>query len=165
MGFFGFEKLGILGRVLIFCALGAFIWAAAREFVSQMIPGSQHWLTPGTLLQVTIVVMVGIFALLFHDYHITRFVSTGIACLSAGLLHAIPAALLSWLVLRRGFAVNSIAAGLTAGMLGGLTGVTMLELHCPNFEVFHIMLWHTAVVPVSGAIGALTGAIVGMHDP
>jgi hypothetical protein len=44
-----------------------------------------------------------------------------------------------------------------AGTLAGLAGVTMLELHCPNFEALHVMLWHTAVVPASGAAGALLG--------
>jgi hypothetical protein len=73
----------------------------------------------------------------------------------AGLLHAIPAALASWLLLRRGFAVNPVAAGLVVGTLAGLAGVSMLELHCKNLEVLHVMLWHTAVIPVSAAAGAL----------
>ena len=42
-------------------------------------------------------------------------------------------------------------------MLGGLTGVTLLELHCTNFEALHVLIWHTLVVPVSGAAGALLG--------
>ena len=80
-------------------------------------------------------------------------------CLTAGLLHAVPAALASWLLLRRGFAVNPVAAGLVAGTLAGLAGVTMLELHCANFQALHVMLWHTAVIPVSGAVGALVGRL------
>jgi len=80
-------------------------------------------------------------------------------CLTAGLLHAIPAALASRLILRRGFAVNAVAAGLVSGTLAGLAGVTMLELHCANLEALHVMLWHTAVIPVSGAAGALLGRL------
>ncbi len=98
---------------------------------------------------------MGIFAGVFRDYHTTHFVSVGIACLVAGLAHAIPVAVLSWLLLRRGFAVNPVAAGAVAGTLAGLAGVTMLELHCPNFQVLHVLVWHTAVVPVAGAAGAL----------
>ena len=60
-------------------------------------------------------------------------------------------------MLRRGFAVNPPSAGLVAGTLGGLAGVGMLELHCPNFQAAHILAWHTAVVPVSAALGALLG--------
>jgi hypothetical protein len=33
----------------------------------------------------------------------------------------------------------------------------MLELHCPNLQAAHILVWHTAVVPVSAALGTLLG--------
>ena len=158
LGFVGFEKLGIVPRALIFMALGVALLSAAREFVSQMIPGSRHRVTPGALLQIAVVALITVFALLFRDYHTTDFFSAGIVCLSVGLLHAAPAALVCWLVLRRGFAVNPLTAGLAAGILGGLAGVTMLELHCPNFEALHIIVWHTAVVPASGALGALVAS-------
>jgi len=31
----------------------------------------------------------------------------------------------------------------------------MLELHCANFQAAHVLVWHIAVVPLSGAAGAL----------
>ena len=74
-----------------------------------------------------------------------------------GLLAAVPAACMSGLLLRRGFAVNPVAAGLAGGALAGLCGVTMLELHCPNFQALHVLVWHTAVLPGSAALGALVG--------
>ena len=154
-GFHGFEKLDSLQRALIFSALGILVWAAAQEFVDQMIPGSRHRMAPRALLQASTVSLLGVFALLFRDYRTTHFLSAGMVCLVTGLLHAVPAGLVSWWLLRRGFAVNAIAAGLVGGTLGGLAGVTMLELHCDNFQAFHIILWHTAVVPLSGAVGAL----------
>lgn len=154
-GFYGIEKLSFWECALIFSTLGILIWVAAAEFVSEMIPGSWRRLTPGALLQIISVVLLGVFALLFRDYRTEHFVSAGIACLFTGLVHAIPTALLSWLLLRRGLAVNSIAAGLAGGTLGGLAGVTMLELHCANFQALHVLVWHTAVVPSSGAVGAL----------
>jgi hypothetical protein len=107
------------------------------------------------LLGTSNVVLLAIFAVLFRDYHTEQFVHQGMICLVAGMAHAIPTAFASWLLLRRGFAVNPVAAGLVAGTLGGLAGVTMLELHCPNFQAFHVMLWHTAVILVSAGAGAL----------
>jgi Negative regulator of sigma F len=154
-GFFGFEKMDPLERVLIFSTLAILAWMAGQEFVSEMIPGSRHRLSPGVLLGVGSVALLGVFALLFHDYRTDHFVSIGIVCLLTGLLHAIPTALASWLLLRRGFAVNSVAAGLVGGTLAGLAGVAMLELHCPNFQALHVLVWHTAVVPLSAAAGAL----------
>jgi hypothetical protein len=156
-GFYGVEKMGLLERLLIFSTLGFLAWVAGTEFVNEMIPGSRRRESAGALLGMGSLVLVGVFALLFHDYHTDHFVSVGIICLITGVLHAIPAALLSWLVLRRGFAVNFVSAGLVAGTLAGLAGVGLLELHCPNFQATHILVWHTAVVPVSGALGALIG--------
>jgi hypothetical protein len=110
---------------------------------------------PAVLVGIGSLSLLGVFALLFRDYHTDHFVSAGITCLVIGLLHALPAALASWLLLRRGFAVNPVASGLVGGALGGLAGLTMLELHCTNFQALHVLVWHTAVVPLSGAAGAL----------
>ena len=101
--------------------------------------------------------MIVVFSDSFHDFDMSRFVPQGIACLEVGLLIAIPAALCGWLVLRRGFAVDAVSAGLAAGTLAGLAGVITLELHCPNFRAMHVMVWHTLVIPVSAAGGALLG--------
>jgi len=32
--------------------------------------------------------------------------------------------------------------------------VTMLELQCPNFQAWHVLVWHTGVILVSAAGGA-----------
>jgi len=157
LGLYGIQKMSVLDRALIFPALGLLLWLAATASVAEMIPGSRRRLSPPILLGAGSLALVTVFAILFRDYHTHHFVHEGIACLSAGLLHAIPAALASWVLLRRGFAVNPVAAGMVAGTIAGLAGVTMLELHCPNFEAPHVILWHTAVVPVSGAAGALLG--------
>jgi hypothetical protein len=155
LGLGGVQKLSVLERALIFPALGIFMCLAATAFVGEMIPGSRRRVAPGFLLGAGSLTLLAVFAVLFRDYRTDRFLSQGVACLTAGLLHAIPAALASWLLLRRGFAVNPPGAGLVAGTLAGLAGVTMLELHCANFQALHVLLWHTAVMPISGAAGAL----------
>ncbi len=156
-GFYGIQALSVLERALIFPTLGILIWLGAAVSVGEMIPGSRRRVAPGFLLGAGSLALLVVFVVLFHDYRTDHFVSHGVVCLAAGLLHAIPAALASWFLLRRGFAVNSVAAGLVVGTLAGLAGVTMLELHCANLEAPHVMLWHTAVMPVSGAAGALLG--------
>jgi hypothetical protein len=156
-GFYGIEKLALWERVLIFSTLGIMAWTWGVEFVSQLIPGSRRHLSAGTLLSIGTALLLGVFELVFHDYRTDHFISAGLACLLSGLLVAIPAALLSWLLLRRGFAVNTVAAGFVGGALAGLCGVTMLELHCANSQALHVLVWHTGVVPVSAAVGALAG--------
>jgi hypothetical protein len=160
-GFYGLEKMDLLERAVIFSALFFVAYAAGTEFVNAMIPGSRRRVSSTNVLAIAMVVLLVVFGLLFRDYHTEHFFSAGIVCLIAGVLHAIPVGLLSWLLLRRGFAVNPIAAGLVGGTLAGLAGITLLELHCANFQALHILVWHTAVVPVSGALGALLGRVLG----
>jgi len=160
-GFYGVEKMSGLERALIFPALGILVWVAATEFAGEMIPGSRRRIAPWALLGIGSLALLGLFAVLFRDYQTDHFVSAGIVCLMTGLLHAVPTGLVSWWLLRRGFAVNSVGAGLIGGTLAGLAGVAMLELHCPNFQALHILVWHTAVVPASGAVGALLAWVLG----
>jgi hypothetical protein len=156
-GFQGFEALGFLSRVLILSALGVFIWAAARRAVDEWTPGSPRRLSTGGLVAAFTVALAVVFGLLFEDYRAENFVPAGLTCLSTGVLHAIPAALLAWWVLRRGCALDSVSAGLAVGALGGVAGLAVLELHCANFEALHVLVWHTLVVPVSAGFGALIG--------
>jgi hypothetical protein len=86
-------------------------------------------------------------------------VPEGVPCLRAGLLVALPAAVLVTWLLRRGFVLNWSAAGLAGGVLSGLTGLGMLEIHCPNLKAIHIMVWHIGVVLVSAVIGFAFGRI------
>lgn len=156
-GFHGVEKLRPWECVAIFSTLAILVCMAGREFVTQLIPGSRQSLSGGRLLTIGSAVLLGLFSLVFRDYRTDHFIAAGIACLMTGTLLAVPAAFMSWLLLRRGYAVNPVAAGLAGGALAGLCGVTMLELHCPNFQALHVLVWHTAVLPVSALIGALVG--------
>jgi len=155
LGPHGIRAMSAARIALIFPVLLTLISLAAVVCESEMIPGSRHRVAPWVLLVSGCLALTAVFALLFTDYRSERFVPQGIACLTAGLLLAIPTAVISWWVLRRGFAVNSLAAGVAMGTLAGLAGVSMLELHCRNFEAPHVMVWHTAVLALSGAAGAL----------
>lgn len=171
LGLFGLRQMDGAQLGGIFPALGILTWLTALVCVAAMTPGGLHWKNPGLmeplmnhparLLIVVMAVWLAIDAVVFNDYQTTRFVGRGLGCLRAGLLIAIPTGIASWLVIRRGFAVNRTAAGLAAGTLAGLAGLMMLEMHCPIFEAMHIMVWHTAVVPVS----ALAGGSIGHFSP
>lgn len=161
-GFFGIEKMDAWMRVLIFSTLSLFAVVAGSEFVRTMIPGSLRRVSAGVLLTAGTVALVAVFGLSFHDYQTTNFVSAGVACLITGLKYAIPAAILCALIVWRGFAVKPVAAGVIAGTLAGLAGLGLLELNCVNFEAAHVIVWHTAVVPLSAAGGALCGWVMGL---
>ncbi len=157
LGFSGILKMSALERGAVFSVLGILALAAANEAVNAMIPGSRRRFSSRGLLMMAIICVAAVFAASFHDYQTTHFIHAGLVCLGIGLLHAIPAGLLSWLVLRRGFAVDGVSAGLAAGTLAGLAGVGMLELHCPNFQAAHLLVWHLGVLVASAGLGAWCG--------
>jgi hypothetical protein len=137
-----------------------------NELVSASVPGSRRRFSSSRLLAIVGLSLAAVLALCFRDYQTTRFIHAGLVCLAIGLLHATVAGLLAWLVLRRGFAVDAISAGLAAGTLAGLTGVTMLELHCPNFQAAHILTWHLGVLLLSSGFGGLCGwGIASVYAP
>jgi hypothetical protein len=153
----GIQKMNALEIGMIFPLLGILIWIACALCVSEAIPGSRRPVAPWLFSLLGCLALAIVFALLFSDYRTERFVAQGMACLTAGLLHALPVSIASGWVLSRGFALNSVTDGLAKGTLAGLAGMTMLELHCANFEAPHVMVWHIAVLAVSGAVGALLG--------
>lgn len=157
LGFFGFIKMSALERAAVFSVLGILTLALASELISAMIPGNLRHLSSGALLAMTFLLLTAVLGACFRDYQTTAFVHAGLVCLTIGMLHAIAALFLGWLVLRRGFAVNPVSAGMAGGTLAGLAGVGMLELHCPNFQAAHLLVWHLGVLLMSAGLGSLWG--------
>jgi hypothetical protein len=157
LGFHGVQKLSPIEIGVIFPTLVILAGLAAKESAGEVIPGSPRPLSPAQLAVACVLILLVMFALLFEGYGVDHFVPHGVPCLVTGLLHAIVAGVLSWFLLRGGFAVDAGAAGLSAATLASLAGVTMLELHCGNLQALHVMVWHVSVIPLSGAAGVLLG--------
>ena len=69
-----------------------------------------------------------------------------------------------WLVLRRGAILSPRLTGAAAGLLAGLAGTSMLEIHCPNLDAWHILLSHWGVAilcALGGFVAGLTAEIAG----
>jgi hypothetical protein len=165
VGLIGAARVGLAGVTtlsrsacaLILGSLLILMWLAAGKVVSSWIPGSRNRTSAAAVLLLVSIALVSVFGLVFHDYRTTHFAAAGLTCLRAGLLHAVVAAVLALVLLRRGLAVSPASAGLAAGVLAGLAGVTMLELQCTNFEALHVLVWHTLVVPLGATAGAALG--------
>jgi hypothetical protein len=65
-----------------------------------------------------------------------------------------------WLILRLGAVLYPGLIGAVAGGLAGLAGVSILEVNCPNLNLFHIPVWHGGVMAISSLGGTLPGAAV-----
>ncbi len=155
LGLRGFHVLSSGQRGLIYLTLLASAWLASSACARELRPSG---LRMGTLsLVLSGLFFPVLFALMFHGYGSRNFVAEGVPCLVAGLCVSIPTALVIALLLRRGFVMEWRMAGLAAGTLSGLTGLAMLELHCPNLKAIHIIVWHVAVVIVSALLGFAIG--------
>jgi hypothetical protein len=156
LGMRGFPALSWAERIVISGVLLATAGIAAFASAREMSPAGGRRIATGALVVITLILAIA-FAALFRNYDTHKFVSEGVPCLNAGLLFAIPAALVIWFLLRRGFVLNWRTAGIAAGTLAGLSGIGVLEVHCPILKAPHVMFWHLAVVLLSGVGGFLMG--------
>jgi Negative regulator of sigma F len=49
---------------------------------------------------------------------------------------------------RRGAILYPAMTGAAAGLIAGLVGTSILEIHCPNLNGWHTMVWHLGVAVV-----------------
>ena len=157
LGAYGVRIMSAAQVLAIFPAAAVLIVLAATFAVRETIPGSPRRAPAWAMPAIAASVFTAAYSIAFDDYRTPRFLAQGLICLRAGLIVAIPTAAAAWWGLRRGYVVNRAAAGLTQGALAGLAGAVMLEIHCANFEAPHKMVWHTGVLIVAAAVGALIG--------
>jgi hypothetical protein len=125
--------------------------------VQQMFPGSRCRVSAVLLPLGIFVCLTLVLAALFQVSRSGSFVRDGMPCFEAGIPYAVPAAILFWLILRRGAVLSARTTGAICGALAGLIGVSVLEIHCSNFDLRHILVWHLGV----GVSGAIAGLVVG----
>ena len=161
LGAHGFHALDYLERAAIYPTLIVLALVAAMACSRQMRPAGGSRLGVVALL-LALACFPAVAAAIFVGTALSAGSSEGVPCLKAGLLVALPTAILIIWILRRGFVLDWSAAGLAGGVLAGLTGLGMLEVHCPNLKAIHIMVWHLGVVVISAALGLAIGRIVGL---
>jgi hypothetical protein len=149
-GFQSFVVLGLLA--LSMCLL-------AHLLSTQMMPGSKRPFSPVLLMGLPVVALGVATPILFPTEAIPEFLSVGFRCWRAGVACAASTAPMFWLVLRRGFALAPVQHGATAGLLAGLTGVTILTIECSYLDRLHLIVWHLGAGLTAMAIGACIGCV------
>jgi hypothetical protein len=158
-GTLALSAMSAVQSVSILCALAACGLLLAGSLVRQMVPGSRHRFRPEFLPAIVIVSLSLVVAVLFNFRHERHFWQSGLACLRMGLPLALLAFVPFWLLLRRGAILAPRATGAAAGLLSGLAGTSVLEIHCPNLSLSHILVWHVGV-SVLGALGGLAAGAI-----
>jgi hypothetical protein len=155
----GWAALSGMQRIAVFAVMAASAILLAVSMIGQMVPGNKT-LAPTVLPVGVLIVIVITLAVTFRPQGELAFVKTGLACLRRGLTYSMPAAFLFWLLLRRGAILFPKLIGAAVGGLAGLAGLSVLELNCPDVNVFHVVVWHWGVVLIGAAAGALIGTAV-----
>jgi hypothetical protein len=158
LGAFAISVMTALQTTAILSTLAIGAGLLVHSLVHQMVPGSRHRIPPA-LLAVGISIFVAMMmAVLFQIQQEENFWGDAWVCIRAGTLIGALAAAPFWLVLRRGAILSPRMTGAAAGLLAGLAGTSMLEMHCPNLGPWHILLSHLGVA----ILCALTGLAMGL---
>jgi hypothetical protein len=144
--------------VIAFGALAACGALLAVSLAADMSPGARRpapsvVLTGGILLS-----LAAMFCVLLPYHTETSFWVPSSNCLQLGVVFAVPTAALAWALMRRGAVLSPAISGAAAGLLGGLAGLTVLEIHCPDHNLAHVLVAHWGAALVCTAIGWVAGA-------
>jgi hypothetical protein len=158
MGAFGIVVMTPLQTIAILSALAISAGLLAYSLALQMAPGSRHRIPPRLLpAGITISLTIAI-AVLFQFQHEQDFWGNAWPCIRAGTPIGVLAAVPFWLMLRRGAILSPTMSGAATGLFAGLVGTSVLEIHCPNLDAWHILVSHLGVAMLC----ALAGLVVGL---
>lgn len=157
LGVAGWNALSGVQRVAMFTVSVVGGILLVISLAREMVPGSGYSMSavrlPGAVLGALAIATVAV----FRPQPEPAFVSTGLMCLRIGMTYSMPAALLSWLILRGGAMLSPRRTGIAAGVFAGLIGVTVLEVYCPNLNMYHVAVWHLGVILLTALAGVVLG--------
>ena len=155
----GWHALSEVQRAAVFVPLAAIIALLAVSLVHQMRPAAKHVRSSALASASLFIFLVLLMTVIFHPAQESDFIRRGLVCFRIGVTSAIPAAFFFALLLSRGAALSPALTGATAGGLAGLVGLAVLEINCPNLNVYHIVVWHISVSLVCAIAGLVFASV------
>jgi hypothetical protein len=159
-GWHGWKALSSAQKLLIFLPLIVSSLLLAFSLVHQMVPAAPYTRLSAMLSTALFVLLLLAMTVQFHAASEPAFVHAGLVCFRTGMVFAVPTAFLLAPLLLHGAGLSPLLTGATGGGLAGLAGFTILEMHCPNLDLNHILVWHVSVTLVCVISGLTLGAIV-----
>jgi hypothetical protein len=161
LGLGGLAKMNAFQWMGIAAVLALGVALMAISLAWQITPGSLHRISARGAVSILLAGFIVGIIFLFPWHTPEAFLARGWPCLRAGLLMALPAALLFWLLVRRGAPLEMNTLGGTLGAISGLLGVSVLQFHCDRQETEHLLFWHGGVLVVATAAGWLIASAAG----
>jgi hypothetical protein len=159
VGRHGWHALSDFQRIAVFVPLALSTALLAVSLVRQMRPAARRVRFSAFFSALIFLLLLASMAVIFQPMQEQSFVRNGLACFRTGMAFAVPAALLFVLLLRRGAVLSPALIGATAGGLAGLAGLAVLEIHCPNLNVYHVVVWHVSVAVVCAGLGVVFSSV------
>jgi hypothetical protein len=157
-------RMSSLQAGVILSALAIAVGLLAYSLVHQMAPGDRLRIPPA-LLAVGIVISLAVAtSVLFQFQHERNFWANSWNCLRMGVPVGALASVPFWLILRRGAILNPALTGAGTGLLAGLAGTSVLEMHCPNLDASHILTAHLGVAVICAVAGLIAGLVTEMSS-
>ena len=155
MGAAGLRDMTWMQRVVMLAVLTFGAGLLSMSLAWQVSPGSLRRIPPYVaILSLTAGFLLGL-AILFPWQAPQAFLTRGWICLKAGLLLAVPAGALFWILVRRGRAFGVGMLGATLGAIAGLLGAFVLQFHCNIQDAGHLLVWHGGILILSIGLGIL----------
>jgi len=154
----GIAGMGLSMIAVVFGGLAFCGGLLAISLAAEMAPGSRRLLPPAALMGgILLAVAANIWALFPYQPETGFWLQSG-KCLLLGIGFAAPTAALAWGLLRRGALLSPAVSGAAAGLLGGLAGIAVLEIHCPDWNAAHILVAHWGTALICAATGLLAAS-------
>ena len=148
-------QMALIAAIL---ATGGILFSFA--LVWRMVPGSRWGLPFSLVLTLAGLIPLAGIALLFPWRTSSTFVSEGWPCASLELEIAIPAAVVCWLIARRGALFASRGLGATVTGLAVFLALLPLQFQCMFQQAPHLLIWHGGTAMLLIGLGALVGELV-----
>ena len=160
LGIAGWQARNSLQVSVDFTLLGISIFVIAFTLAKQMVPGSPHTAPALVFIATPLLSLLAAAVLLFGYRWSPNFGPRAFSCWEIGVVCAALSAPLFWFVLRRGFSLDPMSQGAMTGLLAGLVGTTVLEIHCPYLDRLHISAGHIGAAVTAVLVGAALSGII-----
>jgi hypothetical protein len=157
MGVVGFRSLDAWQAFGTVGVLTLGILLLSLSLAWQLRPGSRERIPSKYCWTILTAAVLGAFAVMLPWRGTEALLAQGWPCLLAGLVVAVPTAVLFFALARRGVPLSAGTYGGTLGAIAGLLGFTMLQFRCIYQDAGHVLFWHGAVLAGSIAAGYLIG--------
>jgi len=164
LGAFALVAMSPFQAAAVLCALVAAAALLADSVVRQMVPGSKHRVDPKILPFLVLASLVILVLLLFPFHQERHFWTDAWRCIRPGTSIGLVAAIPFWYLLRQGAVLSPRVTGVSSGVLAGLTGASVLEIHCANLSAAHIVVSHLGLPLLGSVVGYAIGLAVQLME-